>query len=61
MNDKPPVPKNWTGPEWIEIDGVMLPFARIPCECPEPHLICTAYKYGTCGRCGTRPDPEKNK
>ena len=52
----PPVPQNWKGPEWIDIDGTMLPFALIPCWCSDPWLICTAYRWGSCGRCGTRPE-----
>lgn len=56
MDDKPPVPQNWEGPEWIEIDGTMLPFVSMNCECPTPWLICTAYGWGRCKRCGTRPE-----
>lgn len=58
MVDKPPVPQNWQGPEWIEIEGQLLPFALMYCDCPDPWPICTVYKWGTCGRCGVRPEPK---
>ena len=56
MGDLPPVPQDFKGPDWIDIDGTWLPFALIPCECPDPWLICTAYRWGRCDRCGTRPE-----
>lgn len=48
------VPKNWEGPEWIEIDGQMLPFIRVHC-CKE-WLVCSVYSWGRCKVCGVRPE-----
>lgn len=53
---KPPVPDGMPVEiEWIEIDGETLPFQRMQCRCPNPHLICIVYRWGRCGRCGVKP------
>lgn len=54
MSVKPPVPTDWEGPEWIEIEGQMLPFAKVHC-CRE-WLVCTVYRVNRCGLCGDRPE-----
>ncbi len=59
MADQPPVPQGDLGIEWIDIDGVKLPFVNMKCDC-STHLICTAYSWHTCGNCGVKPEREEN-